>query len=183
MTSATTRKVLKLMPPVGVKIKLVSTAGAAGMTPPLLHLERYTLGVHCLGLDFSFTRAIIKQTVFSRHIYYMKYFFLIIIVLFCLFNCASNEKDKNHNTEGITFCEGAAMGYRGIIRLNISMQGGTITDITVLESYEDMAVGRMAIEELIDLVLMYNTTEIDAVSGATETSRGFLDAVENAITN
>jgi len=29
MTSATTRKVIKLMPPVGVKIKLVSTAGAA----------------------------------------------------------------------------------------------------------------------------------------------------------
>ena len=48
MTSATTRKVIKLMPPVGVKIKLVSTAGAAGMTPPLLHLERYPLGVHCL---------------------------------------------------------------------------------------------------------------------------------------
>ena len=57
MTSATTRKVLKLMPPVGVKIKLVSKAGAAGMTPPLLHLERYPLGVHCLGFDFSFARA------------------------------------------------------------------------------------------------------------------------------
>ena len=33
MTSATTRKVLKIMPPVGVKIKLVSKAGAAGMPP------------------------------------------------------------------------------------------------------------------------------------------------------
>ena len=75
------------------------------------------------------------------------------------------------------------MGYRGIIRLNISMQGGTITDITVIESLEDMTVGRMAIEELIDLVLMYNTTELDAISGATETSLGFLEAVENALTN
>jgi uncharacterized protein with FMN-binding domain len=28
---------------------------------------------------------------------------------------------------------------------------------------------------------MYNTTELDAISGATETSRGFLEAVERAI--
>ena len=57
MTSATTRKVLKLMPPVGVKISLVSTAGAAGMTPPLLHLERYPLGVHCLRFRFQFCKS------------------------------------------------------------------------------------------------------------------------------
>ena len=113
----------------------------------------------------------------------MKYFFFIIIISVCFFDCAGYEKGKNHSTEGLTCHEGAAMGYRGIIRLNISMQGGTITDITVLESFEDMAVGRMAIEELIDLVLMYNTTELDAISGATETSLGFLEAVENALTN
>ena len=77
--------------------------------------------------------------------------------------------------------EGAAVGYRGIIRVRVGMENGTITEITVIESGEDRAVGGAAIEELTDTVLMYNTTEVDAVSGATETSKGFLAAVENAI--
>jgi len=73
------------------------------------------------------------------------------------------------------------MGYRGIIRVRVGLDRGTITDITVLESREDWNVGEAAIEELTDLALMYNTTELDAISGATETSRGFLEAVERAI--
>ncbi len=79
------------------------------------------------------------------------------------------------------FYEGAAMGYRGMIHVRVVMDNGAITEITVIESNEDPAIGGAAIEELTDLVLMYNTTEIDAVSGATETSRGFLKGVENAI--
>ena len=77
--------------------------------------------------------------------------------------------------------EGAAMGYRGIIRVRVGLNQGTITEITVVESREDRDVGGAAIEELTDLALMYNTTELDAISGATETSRGFLEAIENAI--
>jgi fumarate reductase flavoprotein subunit len=80
-----------------------------------------------------------------------------------------------------TVYEGAAMGYRGIIRVRVGLDQGTITEITVVESYEDRNVGEAAIEELTDLVLMYNTTELDAISGATETSRGFLEAIERAI--
>ena len=77
--------------------------------------------------------------------------------------------------------EGAAVGYRGVIRVRVGTENGTITEITVIESSEDRAVGGAAIEELTDLVLMYNTTELDAVSGATETSRGFLTAIEDAL--
>ena len=77
--------------------------------------------------------------------------------------------------------QGAAMGYRGMIQVRVGFEQGTITEITVVESREDHAIGGAAIEELTDLVLMYNTTELDAVSGATETSKGFLEAIENAI--
>jgi len=86
-------------------------------------------------------------------------------------------------TGSVDFFEGAAMGYRGMIHVRVGMENGTITEITVIESLEDPAIGGAAIEELTDLALMYNTTELDAVSGATETSRGFLEAVENAIFN
>ena len=94
-----------------------------------------------------------------------------------LIGCAG----QNAANGGTGVYEGAAMGYRGIICVRVGMENGNIAEITVLESHEDSAVGGAAMEELIDLVLIYNTTEIDAISGATETSKGFLAAVENAI--
>ena len=100
------------------------------------------------------------------------------MLLIAVFACSSVKTGN----EAAAF-EGSAMGYRGMIHVRISMDNGTITDITVIESLEDHGVGGAAIEELTDLVLMYNTTEIDAISGATETSRGFLEAVERAIMN
>ena len=100
---------------------------------------------------------------------------LILIAAF-LFSCCAGYKTVNKAAG-----EGAAMGYRGIIRVRVGMENGAVTEITVLESREDFPVGGTAMEELTDLVIMYNTTELDAVSGATETSKGFLAAVENAI--
>jgi uncharacterized protein with FMN-binding domain len=80
-----------------------------------------------------------------------------------------------------TVYEGAAMGYRGMIRVRVGLEQGAITEITVIESHEDRNVGEAAIEELTDLVLMYNTTLFFNDSAATETSMGFLEAIENAI--
>ena len=93
--------------------------------------------------------------------------------------CTSLKAETETETGAVY--EGAAMGYRGIIHVRVGLDQGTITEITVVESCEDRNVGEAAIEELTDLVLMYNTTELDAVSGATETSRGFLEAVRRAI--
>ena len=120
----------------------------------------------------------------------MKYFIGITLLLAAaagyvltsivyLGGCASLKNEPAAETGD--FYEGAAMGYRGMIHVRVCMDKGTITDITVIESEEDRAVGEAAIDELIDLVLIYNTTEIDAVSGATESSKGFLEAIENAI--
>ena len=115
----------------------------------------------------------------------MKYFiFWAMAAVFgaaLILGCVSQEAAYVGGTGGEAVYEGAAMGYRGIIRVRVGVENGNITDIAVLESREDGAVGGAAIEELADLVLMYNTTELDAVSGATETSKGFLAAIENAI--
>jgi uncharacterized protein with FMN-binding domain len=105
----------------------------------------------------------------------MKYITCLALAMIFIFGCASLKTGNG------VFYEGAAMGYRGMIHVRVGMENGAITEITVIEPNEDLAIGGAAIEELTDLVLMYNTTEIDAVSGATETSRGFLEAVENAI--
>ena len=126
----------------------------------------------------------------------MKHFILtgFLLTAFLISNCAglktesrANSKKIDSATAGSVYetgkgtAEGAAPGYRGMIHVRVIIENGVIMEITVTESGEDRAVGSAAIEELTDLVLMYNTTEVDTISGATETSRGFLEAVEDAI--
>jgi len=77
--------------------------------------------------------------------------------------------------------EGSGQGFRGTVTVQVRMNGAEIVDIAIIDSIEDRFVGEAAMEELIELVIMYNTTDVDAVSGATESSRGFLEAVQNAI--
>jgi len=67
------------------------------------------------------------------------------------------------------------------VTVQVWMDGADIIEIVIIDSEDDRFVGGAAIEELIDLVVMYNSTDIDAVSGATESSKGFLEAVERAI--
>jgi uncharacterized protein with FMN-binding domain len=112
----------------------------------------------------------------------MKYFLFITgLALAVILSLGCMSLKAAPSAEDGAVYEGAAMGYRGMIHVRVGFENGTITEITVLESDEDRAVGGAAIEELTELVLLYNTTEIDAISGATETSRGFLAAIENAI--
>jgi urocanate reductase len=108
----------------------------------------------------------------------MKYFlvlFLIIVICSCAVFTARRGLDDGEIFEGI------GRGFRGPIAVQVRLNDGSITEIEIIDSAEDRLVGEAAIEELIDLVIMYNSTDIDAVSGATESSIGFLEAVKNAI--
>lgn len=112
----------------------------------------------------------------------MKYILITLFSLLIISGCAvlAAQRIPYSGTENDLY-EGTGAGYRGPIRVNVRMNEGYITEIIIVDSGEDRFVGGAAIEELIDTVIAYNTTDIDAVSGATETSRGFLEAVENAI--
>jgi len=135
----------------------------------------------------------------------MKYF-LLSIVLFIIAGCAvfngkkffgqaqaeqaqveqpqaEREKDqkeqKKQETEQVY--EGSSIGYRGTIHVQVRMSGGSISEITIVDSDEDRFIGGAAMEEMIETMIELNSTDIDAVSGATITSKGFLEAVRNAI--
>jgi len=109
----------------------------------------------------------------------MKYLFAFFaVVVIC--GCAALSARRTSEGDGEIF-EGAGQGFRGPISVQVRISEGSITEIEIIDSMEDRFVGGAAMDELIDLVIMYNTADIDAVSGATETSEGFLEAVRNAI--
>ena len=77
--------------------------------------------------------------------------------------------------------EGEGQGYRGNINVRVFVtEGGFIDNIEILDHCED-DFASYAMDELAELVMEMNTTEIDAVSGATVTSEGFLSALKAAL--
>lgn len=77
---------------------------------------------------------------------------------------------------------GSSRGFRGRVRVQVTMENGRITDLKLLDaSHETPAFLRRA-KRLLTTVLTEQTWEVDAVSEATYTSRGILGAIRNALT-
>jgi fumarate reductase flavoprotein subunit len=76
---------------------------------------------------------------------------------------------------------GAGEGYRGTVVVEVRVEDGAPAEIRIVDHGDDEYTGGAAMEELLDMVLTYHTTDLDAVSGATESSAGFLAALEAAL--
>lgn len=77
--------------------------------------------------------------------------------------------------------EGEAQGYGGPIRVSVVVSGGSITSIAVLShDFEDSAYYSMA-EKIIPNIIDAQSTAVDAASGATFSSNGILNAVDQAL--
>jgi uncharacterized protein with FMN-binding domain len=77
--------------------------------------------------------------------------------------------------------EGTGQGWGGEIRLRLRINSALIQEIELVSHSEDPFIGGEAMGELLELVLDYQSAGLDAVSGATESSAGFLAAVEDAL--
>ena len=113
----------------------------------------------------------------------MKYILVFLLVFMFFFGCVSLGESREDTLDLLSqeVHEGMADGYRGPIRVQVGMNAGVISEIIILDDSEDRFVGGAAIEELIDSVIEINSTDVDVVTGATLSSKGFLDAVNNAI--
>jgi uncharacterized protein with FMN-binding domain len=79
------------------------------------------------------------------------------------------------------FYEGTGSGYRGTVHVRIQTSAAGIEDIAIISHQESSFPGQAAMEELLEQILETGETELDAISGATYSSRGFLQAVEDAL--
>jgi RnfABCDGE-type electron transport complex D subunit len=76
---------------------------------------------------------------------------------------------------------GSARGYQGNISVSVSVQGGAVSAIEVTSHNETVGIGTRAMETIIDNIIQTQSLGVDAVSGATGSSRGILAAVKAAI--
>ena len=76
---------------------------------------------------------------------------------------------------------GTGEGYRGAIRVTVSVADGKITSLT-LDSYEDdKSYMEKAKAEIFSAIIGQQNTNADTVSGATYSSKGLIQAVQNAL--
>jgi len=109
----------------------------------------------------------------------------LVLLLFCgfsvlIFACLGLPSvQEGSYTPGVYL--GSGNGYRGMIQVRVQTSAAEIEDVVIVSHKESNFPGLAAIEELLELVLETGETDLDAISGATYSSRGFLQAVEDAL--
>ena len=99
----------------------------------------------------------------------------VAMIVFCIFGSQYVEQHEGHQYDG------AAQGFAGEIKVSVFVNDGTITDILYQTEGETPSIGGSAIRSLRTKILKTQNAQIDAVSGATYSSRGFLEAVNAAL--
>jgi fumarate reductase flavoprotein subunit len=75
----------------------------------------------------------------------------------------------------------SARGMFGGITATVTVSGGKIARITQTNELETSYIGALALEELISAVISAQDVNVDTITGATQTSNGFRNAVQNCL--
>ena len=111
---------------------------------------------------------------------------LMFVIATILFACG-RENDKGPDTKTVVDIAGIADGtHRGTFTyggfnyvVDVTARGGQIEGITVIQN----KVNEQSIlaEAILEVIIATQSLDVDAVSGATVSSKALLKAVENAI--
>lgn len=97
---------------------------------------------------------------------------LLIVTLFS--SCGRNYNAGTYEAVGA--------GRNGDIRVSIVVNSeGQMTEILVLESSENARMMKQVVDTMTKKMIEKNTSDVDIVSGATESSNGYKEAVKNAL--
>ena len=76
--------------------------------------------------------------------------------------------------------EGTGVGKHGDITVAVTFDNGKIQDIKVVKTAENPILAQKVFTEFKDEIVAQNSTELDMISGATFSSKGLVDAVNDA---
>jgi fumarate reductase flavoprotein subunit len=74
-----------------------------------------------------------------------------------------------------------ANGFGGEVTVSVTMADGYITAVTITAPGETPSMGGIAVARAPDIMIKNNTADIDALSGATVTTRAISTAAQAAI--
>jgi uncharacterized protein with FMN-binding domain len=104
---------------------------------------------------------------------------IVLVSLIALTACSGGASEPVVETKTLT---GTGTGYAGEVVVEVTVEGDTITAIEVVESSDTPGLSDGAYDAIIPAVIENQSVEgVDAVSGATGSSEGILEAIADAL--
>lgn len=101
---------------------------------------------------------------------------LTTIMSVSLVGCGSKDAGYEDGTY-----KGVGEGHGGDIEVSVTVDGGKISAVDVVSQNETEGLADPALEEVPAAIVEKNSTNVDVVAGATYTSEGIMNAVDNAL--
>lgn len=79
--------------------------------------------------------------------------------------------------------EGSCRGFKGTTTVSVVVKNGKITEVSTISSRDDRRFYERAYSVISDEIITSQSTEVNAVSGATFSSNGIMQAVTDALSN
>jgi uncharacterized protein with FMN-binding domain len=98
---------------------------------------------------------------------------------------STSSSSSSNSTKTKTYTGSVAQTQWGPVQVQITIQGGKITKVTVLQqpngNHKDAEINSYALPILVQDTLSAQSAQIDMVSGATVTSDGYLTSLQSAL--
>lgn len=91
------------------------------------------------------------------------------------------EQDTENTAWADGTYQGEGQGFAGKIELSVTVAGGQIKNIEVVGNVSDDAAYFNQAKSLLDDIIAKQTPQVDTVSGATFSSKGLIQAVQDAL--
>lgn len=107
-------------------------------------------------------------------------------MLLGLYGCGNGGEEDTSNgsaesTESQEAVQGTGAGYHGDIVAEVSFSGDQIESIEIVEEDENASLAEPVFTDMRDAMVEQNTTDVDSISGATGSSEGLKEAVNDAV--
>lgn len=104
--------------------------------------------------------------------------FVLLGSIFMLVACGKSESESKWNDGEY---EGTAEGMHGEMEVKVTIDKGKISKIDIVSQSETEGVSDVAVERVPEDIVKKQSTEVDTVSGATESSKAIISAVDDAL--
>ena len=99
-----------------------------------------------------------------------------------LIGCAPKKESATTHTVNDGNYTGIGTGYNGYVTVSASFRNGVLTNVIITDQQETKAVSDAALTKIPEYVISEQSLNVDVSTGATQTSKAVIEAIDNAIT-